>query len=289
MTPILSALAADSLGPELIALRRRLHRVAEIGLALPRTQALVLEELAGLPLEIVTGTASTSIVAVLRGTGNRPADVPAVLLRGDMDALPITEATSEPFAAEGDVMHACGHDLHTAGLVGAARLLSSHRDELDGDVVFMFQPGEEGWDGAAAMIEEGVLTAAGPTVRAAYGLHVMSSLLPRGTVASRPGTLMAASAGLFVTVRGRGGHGSATSRGSGPRRGGGRARGRAADDGHPARERLRPRGDHCRSVPRRHAPQHHPRRGSVRGDRTGPRRPFDGRHACLDDVVAVPG
>ncbi len=206
--PVLSATHAESLGPELTHLRRRLHRAAEIGLTLPRTQALVLEALVGLPLEITTGAAATSVVAVLRGTGPRQEHSQAVLLRGDMDALPVRERVREPFAADGDVMHACGHDLHTAGLVGAARLLSQHRDDLCGDVVFMFQPGEEGWDGARIMIEEGVLTAAGPPVRAAYGLHVMSSLLPRGTVATRPGTLMAASAGLFVTVRGRGGHGS---------------------------------------------------------------------------------
>jgi hippurate hydrolase len=105
-------------------------------------------------------------------------------------------------------MHACGHDLHTAGLVGAARLLSRHRDQLAGDVVFMFQPGEEGFDGAEAMIAEGVLNAAGPRVSAAYGLHVFSSTLPRGVFATRPGPLMAASAGLAVTVHGVGGHAS---------------------------------------------------------------------------------
>jgi amidohydrolase len=198
----------EAISLDLRELRRRLHRAAEIGLQLPRTQALVLEALDGLPLEITTGTAATSVVAVLRGTGPRPADGGAVLLRGDMDALPVTERTGEPFVADGEVMHACGHDLHTTGLVGAARLLCRHRDQVSGDVVFMFQPGEEGWDGAGVMITEGVLTAAGVPVRAGYGLHVMSSMLPRGTVATRPGPLMAASAGWSVTVRGRGGHGS---------------------------------------------------------------------------------
>ena len=138
----------------------------------------------------------------------RAAPAPAVLLRADMDALPVTEETGEPFAAPPGVMHACGHDLHTAALVGAAILLSRHRAELAGDVVFMFQPGEEGHDGAAAMIAEGVLDAAGPRVSAAYGLHVFSSTLPRGVFATRRGPLMAASAGLFVTVRGVGGHAS---------------------------------------------------------------------------------
>jgi hippurate hydrolase len=105
-------------------------------------------------------------------------------------------------------MHACGHDLHTAGLVGAARLLGERRAELRGDVVFMFQPGEEGWDGAGAMIEESVLYAAGRRADAAYGLHVFANMLPLGVVSSRPGPLMAASSGLYVTVRGAGGHGS---------------------------------------------------------------------------------
>ncbi len=125
-----------------------------------------------------------------------------------MDALPLTEESGEPFAASPGTMHACGHDLHTSALVGAATLLSRQRDPLAGDVVFMFQPGEEGWDGAAAMIGEGVLDAAGPRVSAAYGLHVFASVLPRGVFATRPGPLMAASAALSVTVRGAGGHAS---------------------------------------------------------------------------------
>jgi amidohydrolase len=168
----------------------------------------VLSALQDCDLEIRVGVQTTSVVAVLRGTAPVLAERPAVLLRADMDALPVAEKTGEPYAAAGEVMHACGHDLHTAGLVGAARVLSEHRDRLGGDVVFMFQPGEEGWDGAAVMIEEGVLDAAGPRVRAAYGLHVMSGLLPRGVFATRPGPLMAASSGLFVTVHGRGGHAS---------------------------------------------------------------------------------
>ncbi len=148
------------------------------------------------------------MVAVLRGNGARHDQAAAVLLRGDMDALPLTEESGEDFAATSGAMHACGHDLHTAGLVGAARLLSAHRERLAGDVVFMFQPGEEGYDGAAVMIAEGVLDAAGVRVGAAYGIHVMSGLLPRGTFATRPGPLMAASSSLFVTVHGRGGHAS---------------------------------------------------------------------------------
>jgi hippurate hydrolase len=104
-------------------------------------------------------------------------------------------------------MHACGHDLHTAGLVGAVRLLAARRAELPGDVVFMFQPGEEGWNGAGHMIREGVLTAAGRPVVAAYGLHVISEI-PAHRFTGRPGPLMAASDGLFVRVVGAGTHGS---------------------------------------------------------------------------------
>jgi hippurate hydrolase len=126
-----------------------------------------------------------------------------------MDALPVQELSDLPFRSETDgVMHACGHDLHTAILVGAARLLAAHRAELAVDVVFMFQPGEEGYDGAAHMIAEGVLDAAGRRADAAFALHVISNLAPRGTVLWRSGPIMAASDGLTVTVRGRGGHGS---------------------------------------------------------------------------------
>ncbi len=197
---------ATELSGELIALRHRLHRAPEIGLELPRTQESVLAGLDGLGLEISTGSSLSSVTAVLRGAPGGP----TVLLRGDMDALPVTEATGVDYASEvPGAMHACGHDLHTAMLVGAAKLLSAHRGELAGDVVFMFQPGEEGWDGAGAMLREGVLDASGRRADSAYGIHVMSSLVPRGTFTTRPGILMAASDHLQVTVRGRGGHGSA--------------------------------------------------------------------------------
>ena len=196
--------AADQL-PHVAGLRHALHRVPEIGLRLPTTQALVLEALAPLGLEVRTGAALDSVVAVLHG--GRPG--PAVLLRGDMDALPVTEATGEPFTSENaGVMHACGHDMHVAGLVGAARLLAARRDELPGSVVFMFQPGEEGDGGAELMIAEGVLEAAGERVVAGYGLHVRASLLAAGRVASRPGPLLAAADRFRVIVHGRGGHGS---------------------------------------------------------------------------------
>jgi hippurate hydrolase len=204
---------AAALQPELAELRHRLHRVAEVGLQLPRTQELVLEAIDGLGLEVTQGEALTSVTAVLRG--GRPG--PAVLLRGDMDGLPVQEETGLPWASElPGAMHACGHDLHTAMLAGAARLLAAHRDQLAGDVVFMFQPGEEGFDGAGRMLDEGVLDAAGHRVSSAYGMHVMSSNIPLRTFTTRPGTMMAASDGLHVTVRGEGGHGSTPHRGKDP-------------------------------------------------------------------------
>lgn len=196
---------ASALEPELISLRRQLHEHPEVGLKLPKTQQLVLQALEGLDVEVHLGESTTSVTAVLRGDPSGP----AVLLRGDMDGLPLTEATGLDFASrEAGAMHACGHDLHTAMLVGAARLLSVHRSELAGDVVLMFQPGEEGFDGAGHMLREGVLDAAGRRVTSAYGMHVMAGI-PRGLFTTRPGVLMSASAALRVTVHGAGGHGSA--------------------------------------------------------------------------------
>jgi len=125
-----------------------------------------------------------------------------------MDALPLDERSGEDFSATNGAMHACGHDLHTSALVGAARLLCAHRDRLAGDVVFMFQPGEEGYDGAGVMIREGVLDAAGRRPDHAYALHVLPHALPAGIVAGRPGPMLAAAYALDVTVRGAGGHGA---------------------------------------------------------------------------------
>jgi amidohydrolase len=196
---------AAAISADLIDLRRAIHAEPEIGLDLPRTQRKVLDALAGLPLEISTGSALTSVTAVLRG--GRPGKT--VLLRGDMDALPVTERTGVPYASRIDgAMHACGHDLHTAMLAGAARLLSARQADIAGNVVFMFQPGEEGPGGARIMVEEGVLDAAGEKPVAAYAMHVISSLLPTGMLGGRVGPMMAAADTLHVTVHGRGGHGS---------------------------------------------------------------------------------
>ena len=207
---------AAAMQGDLVELRKKLHRAPEIGLELPRTQERVLAALDGLGLEIRTGVETTSVIGLLRGGQRDDADPKAVLIRGDMDALPVDEQTGLDFASTNGAMHACGHDLHTAALVGAARLLSSRRDTLRGDVVFMFQPGEEGFDGAGVMIREGVLEASGKRVDAAYAMHVFSSHLPSGIFCSRPGTIMSASHGLFVTVRGAGGHGSAPHRARDP-------------------------------------------------------------------------
>jgi amidohydrolase len=202
---------ARAVHDDLRELRRALHREPEIGLDLPRTQEKVLAALDGLPLKTTLGRGATSVTGVLRGGGGEPgAARPVVLLRADMDALPVQELADVDYRSRIDgAMHGCGHDLHTAMLVGAARLLAARRDQLPGDVVLMFQPGEEGWAGANVMIDEGVLDAAGRRADAAYGMHVFSTLAPHGTFVTKAGPMLAASDGFEVTVRGSGGHGSA--------------------------------------------------------------------------------
>jgi hippurate hydrolase len=201
MDPVRSAEVAASL----TALRRSIHAEPETGLDLPLTQQKVLAALEGLPLDITTGRRLSSVTAVLRG--GRPG--PAVLLRADMDALPGAEETGLDYSSrDPERVHSCGHDVHVAALAGAARLLAEHRERLAGDVVFMFQPGEEGHAGAGLMIEEGVLDAAGSRVVAAYALHVLSAVLPQGWVASRGGPLLSAADVVHVTVHGAGGHGA---------------------------------------------------------------------------------
>jgi hippurate hydrolase len=195
---------ARALLPDIVALRRELHRIPEVGLALPRTQARLLQALDGMPLDIRRGESIGSVTAVLEGA--RPG--PTILLRADMDALPLHEDTGLEFASEtDDAMHACGHDTHVAMLVGAARLLSARRDELAGRVVFMFQPGEEGYHGARFMIEEGLLD--GDEVpRGAFAIHI-GARYRSGTVNLRRGPLLAAGDTIRITVRGSGGHASA--------------------------------------------------------------------------------
>jgi amidohydrolase len=195
--------AARAVQPRTVALRRQVHRHPEQGLDLPVTQAAVLDALADLPLKITKGERTSAVVAVLEGA--KPG--PTVLLRGDMDALPLQEDTGLDYASEVDgTMHACGHDTHIAMLASAARLLSDRRADLAGQVVFMFQPGEEGQHGARYMLEEGLLDAAGRRVEKALAIHITSTLRT-GVITCRPGPIMASADTFHVTVTGRGGHG----------------------------------------------------------------------------------
>lgn len=196
-----SSAGPETSGDDIVALRRRIHAHPELGLDLPVTQRAVLDALDGLGLEIAVGTALSSVTAVLRG--GRPG--PVVLLRADMDGLPISEKTGLDFAATNDAMHACGHDLHIAGLVGAARILAGRRADLPGTVVFLFQPGEEGHAGGRIMIDEGVLDVAGARPVAAYAVHV-DSTTPFGQFVSRPGPIMASASGMRLSIIGAGGH-----------------------------------------------------------------------------------
>ena len=201
--------AAESLD-RATALRRRLHEWPEIGNHLPRTRDEVLADIEDLPLDVTLHESTSGVTALLEGT--RPG--PTILLRGDMDALPMPEDTGLDFASRVDgCMHACGHDTHTAMLSTAARVLSERRDEIAGRVMFMFQPGEEGHHGAKYMLDEGMLDVPTLTdgtaspVTGAFAIH-MTSALPTGWVSTRPGAVMASADVLRVTVTGRGGHAS---------------------------------------------------------------------------------
>lgn len=202
--------AARAIQGDVVAIRRRIHRQPETGLDLPKTQAVILEELGRLGIEVTTGAALSSVVGVIEG--GRPG--PTILLRADMDALPLHEDTGLDFASEVDgAMHACGHDTHVAMLLGAARLLHERRVDLPGHVILMFQPGEEGMGGAKVMIEEGLLDAAAGPASArgrptgTLAVHI-STRYPTGEVHLRPGPQMAATDVIRITVRGRGGHAS---------------------------------------------------------------------------------
>jgi hippurate hydrolase len=197
--------AAEALLPEIVDIRRRLHRRPEMGLSLPGTQTLIVEEIEKLGLTVQLGRRTTSVATLIEGAG--PGS--SVLLRGDMDALPLTEATGLDFSSEIDgVMHACGHDTHVAMLLGAARLLVERRASFAGRVLLMFQPGEEGFHGARVMLEDGLLDLAGaPGPSGAFALHI-STQYPTSTINIRPGPMLAAADFLTIEVRGRGGHAS---------------------------------------------------------------------------------
>ena len=201
---------AQDLLPEAVELRRALHRRPEIGNDLPFTQEQVLERIDGLGLDVTVHEQTSGVAALL--TGDRPG--PTILLRGDMDALPMPEDTGLDCASEVDgVMHACGHDTHVAMLAGAAKMLAARKADLAGRVLFMFQPGEEGHHGARFMLEEGLLDVppladgtASP-VTAAFAIHTTSSL-PTGFMSTKAGPVMASADTLLITVTGKGGHAS---------------------------------------------------------------------------------
>lgn len=201
-----------------IDMRRRLHEWPEIGNELPRTRDEVLASIEDLPLDVTLHSSTSGVTALLEGS--QPG--PTILLRGDMDALPMPEDTGLDFSSRVDgCMHACGHDTHTAMLSTAARVLSERRDEIAGRVLFMFQPGEEGHHGAKHMLDEGLLDVAPMSdgtespVDAAFAIH-MTSALPSGWVSTRGGPLMASADVLRVTVTGRGGHASEPHRATDP-------------------------------------------------------------------------
>jgi hippurate hydrolase len=194
--------AAQALQADTIALRRAIHAEPELGLQTPKTLAKVRAALDGLPLEWKTGASTTGAIAILRGA--RPGRT--VLLRGDMDALPMPEDTGLPFRSKVDnTMHACGHDTHTAMLASAAKVLCARRESLAGTVLFMFQPGEEGHHGARFMIQDGLLD--NPAPDAAFAMHIMPNA-PAGTFGSKAGPMLASADKLIVKVLGRGGHAS---------------------------------------------------------------------------------
>ncbi len=192
---------------EATAWRRDFHQNPEVLYDVHRTAGLVADRLKSFGCdEVVTGIGRTGVVGVIRGRSDRGPDMKTVALRADMDALPIGEQTNLPYAsrAEGK-MHACGHDGHTAMLLGAAKALCAHRD-FAGTAVCVFQPAEEGGAGARAMIEDGLMTRFG--IDEVYGMHNLPGL-PLGHFALRPGPIMAAADQFRIEIEGRGGHAAA--------------------------------------------------------------------------------
>ena len=186
---------------DLIELRRTLHRNPELALDLPVTRQLILDALAPLGLETHTSDTCSSLAFVVPGAGPGP----TVLLRADMDGLPVIEESGEEFASTNGNMHACGHDLHMAGLVGAVHELHRRRDEFHGDVLAVFQPGEEGAGGAELMIGEKTHLITGQKPVASYGVHVLS-YVEAGMFLCREGEVMGAAILFELELLGRGGH-----------------------------------------------------------------------------------
>ncbi len=196
---------AAALVPQLVAWRRDFHMHPELGFQEVRTAGIVAEHLRNLGLEVSTGVGKTGVVALVEADGT-PLDAPTVLLRFDMDALPIQEANEVAYRSQKDgIMHACGHDGHTAIGMGVAQLLVTHREALPGRVKLVFQPAEEALGGALAMINDGVLNE--PKPAAAFGLHLWSRL-PLNSVVVQSGPIWAAADGFDLVVHGKGGHGA---------------------------------------------------------------------------------
>ena len=193
---------AEGLAPQLVGWRRDLHQHPELAFRETRTADLVAHSLSTLGIEVRTHVGRTGVVGLLHG--GRPG--PTVMLRADMDGLPIQENSDAPYASQvPGAMHACGHDGHVAMLLGAAILLSRHAADLPGDVLFVFQPAEEALGGALAMLADGLLT--DPVPAAAFGLHLWNTM-PMGRVSAQAGPIMAAADLIQIVVRGRGGHGA---------------------------------------------------------------------------------
>lgn len=195
--------AVEAVYPKMVAIREHLHRHPEVGFDLPETAALVKKELDELGLEVHTGFGKTGLIGILRG--GKPGKT--VMLRADMDALPVTEMADVPYKSEvPGKMHACGHDGHTASLIGAAGILTGKRAELAGNIVFLFQPAEEtDFGGAAAMIADGVLDII--PIDAAFATHVMGDV-PLNTICTIPGVFMSSRDEFHLRLQGKGGHGA---------------------------------------------------------------------------------
>ena len=192
---------ADELASTIVSWRRDLHRQPELGFEEVKTAAYVKDRLDALNLEIHTGIAETGIAAILRA---KNPEGPGVLLRADMDGLPVTEVAGREYGSRTEGrMHACGHDGHMSMLLGAATILSERRDELKRDVLFCFQPGEEGYGGGEKMIQQGVLDLT--EIGSAFALHLWSPF-DAGTVHVRPGPIMAAQDSFVARILGEGGH-----------------------------------------------------------------------------------
>ncbi|PZU00734.1 MAG: amidohydrolase [Gordonia sp. (in: high G+C Gram-positive bacteria)] len=193
----------------IITTRRQLHQHPEVGLHLPQTQRYLLDRLRAAGIECRLGTSLSSIIAIVHGEAHVAGTRPAVLVRSDMDALPIAEDTALSWAATNGAMHACGHDCHMAIVLHAALNVQARRHELFGDAIFFFQPGEEGHGGAQLALSEGLLDALEARPVAALGLHVLAHHLQRGQIVTREGPVLAGSTLIDVVFEGAGGHGSA--------------------------------------------------------------------------------